>query len=349
MSFMAWRAIHNRVSTNDKVNRLGIDNDIMCSCCKGNGIIPGQETANHLFYDGQYAQRIWGHFVGNLGIDYRNTNLRTLLLRCWNHKAKNPIASYIHKALPTIIIWELWRSRCSSKFDMENPSFQRSKDFISFNISQLIRTQFKKIDSGNTWEEICTLYEVSMNVNSFIVVTWLKPPLPSVKLNSDGSCINGKCGGGGVVRNWKGKLIMAYSISLGQGTSSEAEAGALLFGLDWCINNGFNSIVGETDSLLLQNSIRGTWEIPWKIKDTVDKIRILVNSHDISTRHCYREANKVADRLAAQSHSQDGLCIFNTFASLPEQIRGLLNTDRWNLPSIRVKKKNARMLTYDPP
>ena len=62
---------------------------------------------------------------------------------------------------------------------------------------------------------------------------------------------------------------MAFCIPLGKGDSNCAEANALLFGLNWCIQNGYLRIIGETDSLLLQNCIQGTWQSPWKIEDTI--------------------------------------------------------------------------------
>lgn len=74
-----------------------------------------------------------------------------------------------------------------------------------------------------------------MTSKSVALVRWIKPPLLFVKLNSDGRCRDGICGGGGVVRDSMGALIMAYSIPLGAGTSNWAEAKAMLFGLKWCI------------------------------------------------------------------------------------------------------------------
>ncbi|XP_075098808.1 uncharacterized protein LOC142175727 [Nicotiana tabacum] len=140
---------------------------------------------------------------------------------------------------------------------MEKPSFHISKEMITFNITQLIKSHLKKINFGNNWEDVCNMYEVQVVMNCFIMVKWLKPPPVFMKLNSDGSCLDGNCGGGGIVRGSDGCLIMAYSLPLGQGTSNTAEASALLYGLKWCINNGFNSIIGETDSLILQNSVIG--------------------------------------------------------------------------------------------
>lgn len=53
-------------------------------------------------------------------------------------------------------------------------------------------------------------------------------------------------------------------------------------------------------------------------------------NNDIRTQHCYREANRVADmfgRLVTLSHNHKKLCIYYTFGLLPEQIKGLVNTD----------------------
>ncbi|KAH0676527.1 hypothetical protein KY285_024328 [Solanum tuberosum] len=77
--------------------------------------------------------------------------------------------------------------------------------------------------------------------------------MSDVKLNSDGRCRDGICGGGGVVRDSMGALIMAYSIPLGAGTSNWAEAKAMLFGLKWCIERRYRLVIGETYSLLLSS------------------------------------------------------------------------------------------------
>ncbi|KAK6780194.1 hypothetical protein RDI58_022378 [Solanum bulbocastanum] len=82
------------------------------------------------------------------------------------------------------------------------------------------------------------------------MVKWICPPAPLLKLNTDGSCIEGNYGGGGrVLRDSTGNVLMALSLPLGTTTSNQAEVSALLFGLKWCIENVMNQIVAETDSL----------------------------------------------------------------------------------------------------
>lgn len=99
------------------------------------------------------------------------------------------------------------------------------------------------------------MIESPIDENYSVMVKWYKPPTPFVKLNTDGSCKDGICSGGGAVRDSMGKLIMAFSIPLGHGSSNWAEAMAFLFGLNWCIERGHNLVIAETGSLLIQNCI----------------------------------------------------------------------------------------------
>lgn len=87
---------------------------------------------------------------------------------------------------------------------MERPSINRSICFITFNIVQIVNSHFRKIVIGCKWEDICKLFDISLLENSFTVVKWLRPPLLFVKVNSDGSCINGNCG----VVGWSGIVLV---------------------------------------------------------------------------------------------------------------------------------------------
>ncbi|KAK6777427.1 hypothetical protein RDI58_024144 [Solanum bulbocastanum] len=68
---------------------------------------PRLESSEHLFCTGQYAQRIWQSFVGDMGIYSRNTNLREFLYKIWNFKGHKSISAYVMRSLPMIIMWEL--------------------------------------------------------------------------------------------------------------------------------------------------------------------------------------------------------------------------------------------------
>ncbi|XP_075101931.1 uncharacterized protein LOC142177353 [Nicotiana tabacum] len=345
MSFLAWRAIHGKIATDERITRFGISLASKCCCCPSPGMIPDEEMCEHLFCQGHFAQQVWAIFAGMVGIAHINIPLRTLFANCWNHKSKNSVAAFVFQIMPPIVVWELWRSRCCSKYEMERLSVARSKCLITFNIAQLVNSHFGKLTVNNNWEDICKFFDYSLVERCITEVKWLKPHL----LNSDGSCVNGNYGCGGVVRDNGGKMLMAYAIPMGQGTSNLAEVEALLFGLKWYVQQGYGLIIGETDSLLLHNCIQGIWSKPWRINSVVMEVKMLVEQKGLIIRHCFREANQVVDKMASLSHQLEEVYIFTYFDTLPRQVKGLLNVDRWQIPAFRVKKRRPSTIVYEPP
>lgn len=59
-----------------------------------------------------------------------------------------------------------------------------------------------------------------------------------LKLNTDGCSKEnpGSAGGGVILRDDKGQLIMAYATFFGECANNVAESHAILIGLRWCIN-----------------------------------------------------------------------------------------------------------------
>jgi len=131
--------------------------------------------------------------------------------------------------------------------------------------------------------------------------------------------------------------MFAYSLGLGQCTSNMDEACALLYGLKWCFSRGYDRIWGEMDSLLLVKCINGEWKMPWRLDKSIQEAQQIVESHGFITSHCFREAKKPTDILASMSYSVDAIHDFNSFSDLPREVRGLINTDKWELPSFRMQ------------
>lgn len=67
-------------------------------------------------------------------------------------------------------------------------------------------------------------------------VQWKNPPIDTSKLNTDGSVMHNpsRIGGGGILRDYQGKLVYAFSIPLSIGTNNNAENKAALQGIYWC-------------------------------------------------------------------------------------------------------------------
>ena len=68
-------------------------------------------------------------------------------------------------------------------------------------------------------------------------------------------------------------MVFAFSGYLGRCTSLQAEAKALLIGLQLCVQRGFmGNLVVEMDSLMLQRIFLKSYQCPWSISGEVVKI-----------------------------------------------------------------------------
>lgn len=96
-------------------------------------------------------------------------------------------------------------------------------------------------------------------------VRWIAPPRPWAQLNTDGSSKDnpGHAGGGGLIRNDVGHLLVAYAKYCGLKISVEAKALAPLDGLKLCKQRNLDRVWVEVDSLLLVQMIQGVCDIPW--------------------------------------------------------------------------------------
>ncbi|KAH0652367.1 hypothetical protein KY289_030045 [Solanum tuberosum] len=75
--------------------------------------------------------------------------------------------------------------------------------------------KFGKANIVESWRNIHYILEAEIHHRTTTIVQWIKPPNMSVKLNSDGSCIQGRSGGGVLIRNSLGNLMFAYYINWG--------------------------------------------------------------------------------------------------------------------------------------
>lgn len=151
------------------------------------------------------------------------------------------------------------------------------------------------------------------------------------------------------MRDHEGKLIIAFSLELGQGTNNWAEAVALHFGMSWCKNNGYQNVQAESDTKLLVDCIKKKSTPPWTIANEVKRLQDLLNPSEYSITHCYREINQVADKLASLSHKYNTNILYSKTGELPSQIKGLITTDCWSLPIIRVSNRMKKDFTFNPP
>lgn len=131
-------------------------------------------------------------------------------------------------------------------------------------------------------------------------VLWSKPNYGEYKLKVDG-CSNGNpgsAGGGGILRNHMGHMIMAFTAYFGHSSNNLAEARAIKIGLKWCIDHDFNVLTIESESLTVINMINKATTTTWSIKEEINGIHNMTSKGNFQFIHIFREGNNTADLLA---------------------------------------------------
>lgn len=179
--------------------------------------------------------------------------MRHHIINWWLTKGNNPIQDLCLQILPGISTWHIWKSRCKNRVENIAMSYYR---IIPANNQQLIlitHEQFLNIPPYTSCEKFYEVMNMAKQHISSMVVKWNPPRNVFVKLKSDG-CSKGNpgpAGGGGIIRNDQGKMIMAYAAPLGCMTNNMVGVMALKTGINWCRNAGITKIEIECDSKLL--------------------------------------------------------------------------------------------------
>ena len=146
-------------------------------------------------------------------------------------------------------------------------------------------------------------------------------------MNTDGATKGnpGLAGGGGVVRDSRGRWINGFSRNIGYATSMTAELWALRDGLNMAVSLNYQPLIVELDSsdviamLTSHTSFHHCNVLLNDCRWLLSRLQI------IEVRHVFREGNQVADSLANLGCLADSS--FRSFVTPPSEILPLLQFD----------------------
>ncbi|KAH0725552.1 hypothetical protein KY284_001417 [Solanum tuberosum] len=101
-------------------------------------------------------------------------------------------------------------------------------------------------------------------------------------------------------------------------------------GLKFCVGRGYYTCI----RMEMMKTIRGEWKIPW---EKIEEIKEIASQVII---HIFREANQLADFIANIAIDQEGIQQFHSFIQLRSMEKTILNMDKSQLPTIRVRISN---------
>lgn len=139
------------------------------------------------------------------------------------------------------------------------------------------------------------------------------------------------------VRDCEGHLIYTEAQNIGITTNMEAKSFCYMKGLQFCFKHNIHQLKLETDSLSLKNMISRDWKIPWELAERLEEIQKIINLMNVQVKHIFREANQLADFNANTTTDKEDKQQYEHYSQLPSMGRRLVNIDKQQIPSIRVK------------
>ncbi|MCO5555441.1 hypothetical protein L7F22_008986 [Adiantum nelumboides] len=187
-----------------------------------------------------------------------------------------------------------------SKWIMELQEFQ-----YSFNVEDSVRAQLAGILTYRVHERDIKVLEVK--------TLPLPPPksLPNAfTLFFDGAFrkATGKAGGGLVLHDSNGEVVMKKHVKLPDSTSNnEAEYNILLHGLQVCVSQKIRRLMVKGDALLIVKQILGIWACKnERLREKVQAIRRLFNQfEEVQLYHIPRKQDEVVDLFAQKAVACD--------------------------------------------
>lgn len=243
--------LKRRIPTDDILRRMNIPIASRCWCCD-NGM---EETLDHLFLTAPLAIKLWTQFVSCAGFQISGSSLIATITQCGSY-AKGLRGKKILRAVPALILWDLWKYRNNKRHD-KFASCGSMVEGCYKNIQLLIKVtypQLKKVQCSG--QVVLTSYK-DRPILQCKTDSWKMPDNEWIKVNTDGTSKEnpGLNSYGFCIRNESGNLLYAEAGQLGVFTSIYAEVSTILRALRYCRAQGWGRVMLETDSLSLQKII----------------------------------------------------------------------------------------------
>ncbi|PKU70971.1 Putative ribonuclease H protein [Dendrobium catenatum] len=249
-----------------------------------------------------------------------------------------PIKGHIRNIIPVIICWYLWASRNDSKHNNIRMDAMNIISKVKNKVSQLFNANLIKPNSFKSHYNAASVFGLDLSNRKIQsrekLIYWKRPVIGCFKLNTDGSFNSDTAGCGGIIRDYNGKIVVAFAGPSSGSNAITAEIDSLKFGVDLCLSLGYMNIWVEVDALLLLHYISGNSNFNPTNFYKIREIKLALSGMNFSISHIMREGNAVADALAKMGCNLDCFYHFNE-VSIPRNIRGLINLDRMGLPYMR--------------
>jgi hypothetical protein len=171
-SFLVWRLMHEKLPTDENMMTRGCDIPSMCNFCNHH-----VETSFHIFFECQFAIKLWSWLAGCLNCTLQFTSMEDIWRLCdsnWSPQSKVTLTAAIINLLHTI-----WMVRNKARFNDTMINWRSAVSMIIVNTAML-GTNRKKL-SSNSIREITFLKYFNITIHqpkdTFLKEVYWHPPL----------------------------------------------------------------------------------------------------------------------------------------------------------------------------
>lgn len=336
-SLFCWKLLKHVVPVDQQIQRCGVNLASRCVCCKDSHFI---EDETHLFAVSDLAGHFWSAASRLISMSWLDTShiCRSLYSVIQGINLNHPVG-FVTLYVIISTLWEIWRTRCSLKFEDHSKSLCTSVRQIMDNLQNAVSKLKFKMEVNSACREKFQAIGLSIHCpsHSFILVRW-KAAVNHFTLNVDGASKGnpGLSGGGGCFRNIQGHLRLGFSYFYGEGSNMTAEGRALLDGLRLAQLHRIRLAAIYTDSMALIMLLnQENASPPWPLLPWWGELKDLLLFYSCPVMHIYREGNQVADSLANIAVQTGGNQEFLSLRELPIIARGYAIADAIGLPNFR--------------
>jgi ribonuclease HI len=327
-SLLAWRLIHDKIPTDEKLAERGLHFPSMCSlCCQH------IETTFHLFFECMFAYKLWCWLASILDFPLQFQyipDIWTICERGWSPQSKITVQASIINIISTI-----WYNRNQCRFNDKKTNWRKPVNSIISAVALSGNNTSKA--STSSIRDFILLKKFNIKIRPpkapiIKEVIWSPPIIDWIKCNTDGSSNQSTSSCAGIFRNSDSIFITCFAENLGRGNAYFAKLSAVMRAIEIAHHRGWNKLWIETDSKLVVLASKNINLVPCELRNRWKNCLLTLQQMNFVITHIFREGNNCADKLASIGLSIQGLTVW---LEVPDLIRSFYVNDRLGLPNFR--------------
>jgi ribonuclease HI len=327
-SLIAWRIMHDKMPTDEKLMERGLSIPSMCNLCYNNS-----ESSFHIFFDCPYAIKIWIWLSSTLNLSLHFNDIEDIWRLC--DRSSSAQCKIVIKAAVINILSTLWYVRNQARFNNNKIHWKSAINQISSSVT--LTGNNTNFTSTSSMTDFQILKKFSIRIHPPIApqikeIIW-QPPLPGwIKANSDGSASSIASACGVVFRNCYSDCMLSVAENIGISDAFQAELCGAMRAIEIAHQKNWLNLWLETDSKLVVLAFSNEAIIPWNLSNRWFNCKRLLSTMHFVISHIYREGNQCADSLANIGLSLHGLFVWET---VPTCISSFVVKEKLGMPSFR--------------